>query len=96
MYSENELTAVRWLEYKFHFKIFQNHAPRRNLDQRTLLSLGMSPWVYNLYMDPKEQASTGHSRFEWGLPQVMAKAGRLSATFEKYPRKVIGLTKSGG
>lgn len=93
MYSENNLMAVRWLEYKVHFRVFQTHAPRRNLDETTVAEVGMSPWVYNLYMDPKEQASTGHSRFEWGIPQVLQKAGRHLATFAAYPRKDIGLAK---
>jgi arylsulfatase len=53
----------------------------------------MSPWVYNLYMDPKEQASSGHSRFEWGLPQVLRRAQRHLATFEAYPSTDIGLGK---
>jgi hypothetical protein len=66
---------------------------RRNLDESTVSDLGMSPWIYNLYMDPKEQASIGHSRFEWGVPQVFQRAGRHSATFGKYPRKDIGLGK---
>jgi len=96
MYAENDLTAARWLEYKVHFKVFLNQAPRRNLDESTLNDLGMSPWVFNLYMDPKEQGSTGHSRFEWGIPQVLQRAGRHGATFEKYPRKDIGLRKPGG
>lgn len=95
IYAENKLMAVRWLEYKVHFNVFQNHAPRRNLDESTVSGTGMSPWVYNLYMDPKEQASTGHSRFEWGLPQVMTRAGRHIATFDVYPRKDIGLAKPG-
>ena len=96
IYAENALMAVRWMEYKVHFKVFQNQAPRRNLDQSTVSDLGMSPWVYNLYMDPEEQASTGHSRFEWGIPQILQRAGRHGATFEKYPRKDIGLKKPGG
>ncbi len=95
MYAENALMAVRWLEYKIHFKVFLNQAARRNLDESTVNSLGMSPWVYNLYMDPKEMASSGHSRFEWGLPQVLQRVGRHGATFEKYPRKDIGLRKPG-
>lgn len=95
MYAENDLTAVRWLEYKVHFRVFLNQAAHRNLDESTLENLGMSPWVYNLYMDPKEQTSTGHSRFEWGIPQVLQRAARHSATFEKYPRKDIGLKKPG-
>lgn len=93
IYSENTLMAVRWLEYKVHLRVMQTHAPRRNLDETTISSVGMSPWVYNLYMDPKEQASTGHSRFEWGLPQIVKRAVRHYATFEKYPRKDIGLAK---
>lgn len=96
MYAENDLTAVRWMEYKVHFKVFMNQAAHRNLDESTLNNLGMSPWVYNLYMDPKEQSSQGHSRFEWGIPQVLQRVGRHAATFEKYPRKDIGLKKPGG
>jgi arylsulfatase A-like enzyme len=95
MYNENQFMAVRWMEYKVHFNVFQNMAPRRNLDESVVLKTGMSPWVYNLYMDPKEQASSGHSRFEWGLPQVLARVNRHVATFEKYPRKDIGLKKPG-
>lgn len=95
IYAENALMAVRWLEYKVHFKVFQNQVPRRNLDQSTVQELGMSPWVYNLYVDPKEQASTGHSRFEWGLPQIVKRAARHESTFINYPRKDIGLRKPG-
>ena len=91
MYSENNLMAVRWMEYKIHFKVMLTEVPRRNLDETTVSDVGMSPWVYNLYMDPKEQASSGHARFEWGLPQVMQKVGRHLSTFKKYPRKDIGL-----
>lgn len=93
MYSENNFMAVRWMEYKVHFKIMQTHAPRRNLDETTVSDVGMSPWVYNLYVDPKEQASTGHSRFEWGIPQILQKAGRHQATFSAYPSTDIGLGK---
>lgn len=91
MYSENTLCAARWMEYKVHFRVFLNQAVRRNLDENTLVQVGMSPWVYNLYMDPKEQASQGHSRFEWGIPQVLQRVGRHNATFQRYPRKDIGL-----
>ena len=93
MYSENSLMAVRWMEYKIHFRVMQQQAARRNLDETTVSDVGMSPWVYNLYMDPKEQASTGHSRFEWGMPQVLAKTQRHLATFADYPSTDIGLGK---
>ncbi|EAV41198.1 arylsulfatase [Stappia aggregata IAM 12614] len=93
MYSENNLMALRWMEYKIHFKVMQQHAPRRNLDQTTVSDVGMSPWVYNLYTDPKEQASSGHSRFEWGLPQALKRVQRHLATFADYPSTDIGLGK---
>lgn len=93
MYSENNLMAIRWMEYKVHFKVMLQHAPRRNLDETTVSDVGMSPWVYNLYTDPKEQASTGHSRFEWGLPQALQRVQRHLATFADYPSTDIGLGK---
>lgn len=93
IYSENSLMAVRWMEYKVHFKVMLQHAARRNLDETTVSDVGMSPWVYNLYTDPKEQASSGHSRFEWGLPQVLHKVQRHLGTFAKYPSTDIGLGK---
>ncbi|MBW6401745.1 arylsulfatase [Roseomonas sp. HJA6] len=91
MYSENTLTAARWMEFKVHWRVFLNQAVRRNLDENTLVQVGIAPWVYNLHMDPKEQASQGHLRFEWGIPQVMQRVGRHNATFERFPRKDIGL-----
>lgn len=93
MYSETNLTAVRWQEYKVHFKIFDVREPRKNLDQSTLLNVGMSPWVYNLYNDPKEMVSTGHRFFEWGLPVVLKTTADHLATYKKFPMKDIGLKK---
>ncbi|GAA4425695.1 hypothetical protein [Bremerella cremea] len=39
-YAENMLMAIRWMEYKVHFKVFKNEFPRRNLDQSTVHELG--------------------------------------------------------
>ncbi len=89
-YSETTLTAVRWLEYKIHLRIFQT-AGRRNIDESTLLTTGTAPWVYNLYMDPKERQSTGHRYFEWGLPRVVGFVKSHEATFVEFPMKDLGL-----
>lgn len=91
MYSENTLMAIRWMEYKIHFRVMLTQAARRNLDETINVGVGMSPWVYNLYTDPKEMASSGHARFEWGLPQVLQRAQRHLATFAGYPSTNIGL-----
>lgn len=93
MYSEYELMAIRWQEYKIHFKVFDVCEPRKNIDQATILNVGMSPWVYNLYNDPKEMESTGHRYFEWGLPTALKLANEHLATYQKYPMKDVGLKK---
>ena len=90
-YSETSLTAVRWQEYKVHLKVFQTQSPRRNIDESTLVTTGTAPWVFNLYMDPKEQQSTGHRYFEWGLPRIVGFANAHEATYIKYPMKDLGL-----
>lgn len=95
MYSETSLMAVRWQEYKMHIKVFNTSAARKNIDQSTIENIGMSPWVYNLYADPKEQISSGHRYFEWGLPVMLGLAGSHLATYKQYPMKDIGLKKPG-
>lgn len=95
MYSETKFMAIRWQEYKLHMKVFNTSAPRKNLDQSTIENIGMSPWVYNLYVDPKEQLSSGHRYFEWGIPGVMSLISAHLATYQKYPMKDIGLKKPG-
>jgi arylsulfatase len=93
MYSERNLTAVRWEEFKVHFKVFQTSVPGSNIDESTLVSTGLSPWVYNLYLDPKEQKSVGHRTFEWGLPRILSLVGGHMATYRTYPMKDLGLGK---
>ncbi|MFL9485127.1 arylsulfatase [Chitinophagaceae bacterium LWZ2-11] len=95
MYSETKFMAIRWQEYKLHMNVFVTSAPRKNLDQSTIQSIGMSPWVYNLYVDPKEQLSSGHRFFEWGIPGMMGLISAHLATYQKYPMKDIGLKKPG-
>jgi arylsulfatase A-like enzyme len=90
-YSENSLTAMRWQEYKVHLKVFMTPNPRQNIDESTLVPTGTSPWVFNLYSDPKEQRSSGHRYFEWGLPRVVGFVKAHAATYAKYPMKDLGL-----
>lgn len=91
MYSGTTLTAVRWMEYKIHLKVFDTPTARQNIDQSMLANTGSSPWVFNLYTDPKEQRSSGHRYFEWGSPTVLGFIGAHAATYVKYPPKDIGL-----
>jgi len=91
MYSEKNFCALRWQEYKIHFKVFQTPNPRQNIDESNLLNVGIAPWVFNLYADPKEQRSSGHRYFEWGFPHVLSMVTRHAGTMVKYPPKNIGL-----
>ena len=91
MYGGNAPIAVRWNKYKVHTSVYLTQQPMRNLDESVLTSTGDWPWVYNLYMDPKEQRSTGHRYFEWGLAAVKPMLESHVATYMKYPRKNLGL-----
>lgn len=91
MYGGNRAIALRWKEYKVHTSVYLTRQPMRNLDESVLTSTGDWPWVYNLYMDPKEQRSTGHRYFEWGLAATQPMLVDHLATYLKYPRKDVGL-----
>ena len=91
MYGDNRTVAMRWKEYKIHTSVYLTQQPMRNLDESVLTSTGDWPWVYNLYMDPKEQRSTGHRYFEWGFAAIKPILTSHLATYLKYPRKSLGL-----
>lgn len=91
MYGGNGVVAMRWQEYKIHTSVYLTQEPMKNLDESVLTSTGDWPWVYNLYMDPKEQRSTGHRYFEWGLTAVKSMLTSHMMTYVKYPRKSLGL-----
>jgi hypothetical protein len=57
---------------------------------RTMKNIGVAPWLFNLYIDPKEQYPVGHRRNAW-LATMGAEAKEHAATFKKYPPKEVGL-----
>jgi len=91
LWSSTNFCAMRWKDYKIHFKVFDVTETRRNIDASNLLDIGTSPWVYNLNVDPKEMSSEGHLYFEWGLPGVVAFMKRHMETMKKYPNTDLGL-----
>ncbi len=91
MWSREDFCALRWRDYKVHYKVFQTVDARRNIDASLLSDIGTAPWVFNLNMDPKEMASTGHQFFEWGMPQATRFVKEHQATMKKYPNTDIGL-----
>jgi len=91
MWNRTDFCALRWLDYKIHFKVFNTVVPRRNIDASVLQDIGTSPWVFNLNMDPKEMSSSGHQFFEWGTPQAIKFMKAHMATMKKYPNTDVGL-----
>ncbi|MGI9243966.1 MAG: sulfatase-like hydrolase/transferase, partial [Verrucomicrobiales bacterium] len=86
----SQLTACRMREYKAHIKVVLPQSTHMHIDMATLGDVGLAPWLFNLYIDPKEQMPVGHRRNAW-LASVTGKLKAHGATFKKYPPKDIGL-----
>jgi arylsulfatase len=85
-----ELMAMRMYEYKIHLKVTQTQAQWLDIDMSTKAETGLAPWLFNLYIDPKEQYPVGH-RMNAFLASMAAEMKAHAATFKKYPPKKIGL-----
>ncbi|KRB58302.1 arylsulfatase [Rhizobium sp. Root708] len=90
IWNEQDFMAMRMYEYKMHLKIVQEHAQWLNIDMTTVSDVGLAPWLFNLYIDPKEQYPVGH-RMNAFLASMAAEMKGHAATFKKYPPKNIGL-----
>ena len=85
-----ELMGCRVREYKQHIKVVLPQTTHMHIDMATVHEVGVAPWLFNLYIDPKEQMPVGHRRNAW-LASMGAKLKAHAATFKKYPPKDIGL-----
>jgi arylsulfatase len=86
----SELMACRMHEYKAHVKVILPQAPHMYIDLATIQDVGLAPWFYNLYLDPKEEMTVGHRLDPW-MASLAGKLKAHAATFQKYPPKKIGL-----
>ena len=90
IWNEHNLMAMRMYEYKIHVKVLQTHAQWLDIDMTTVANVGLAPWLFNLYIDPKEQYPVGHRMNAW-LASMASELKDHAATFKKYPPKDIGL-----
>jgi len=90
IWSQTDFLAMRMYEYKQHFKVVETDRTFLNIDMATVKNVGLAPWLFNLYIDPKEQYPVGHRRNAW-LASMGAIAKEHAATFKKYPPKEVGL-----
>lgn len=92
IWNESQLMAMRMYEYKIHVKVVEEHAQWLNIDMTTVSDVGLAPWLFNLYIDPKEEYPVGH-RMNAFLAPMAQELKAHAATFRKYPPKDIGLGK---
>ena len=85
-----DFIAMRMYEYKLYRKIITTDAQWLDIDATTEHDTGLSPWLFNLYIDPKEEYPVGHRMNAW-LASMGAEVNGHRATFKQYPPKNIGL-----
>ncbi len=90
IWTEKDLMAMRMYEYKIHLKVVTPHAQWLDIDMTTVSDVGLAPWLFNLFIDPKEEYPVGH-RMNAFLASMAAEMKGQAATFKKYPPKDIGL-----
>lgn len=90
MWTETDLMAMRMWEYKMHVKVVEYRTQWLDIDMSTKAEVGLAPWLFNLYIDPKEQYPVGH-RLNAFLASMSAELKAHAATFKKYPPKDVGL-----
>jgi arylsulfatase len=87
---KNNLMAVRMREYKAHLKVILPQSTFMHIDMATVHDTATAPWLFNLYIDPKEELPVGHRLNAW-LASLGSELGAHAATFRKFPPKNAGL-----
>jgi len=87
---ESQFSSIRMYEYKEYFQYTSAVADMMNIDYSSHGQTGLAPWLFNLYIDPKERMPVGHRMNAWTAVMV-AEAKAHAATFKKFPPKDIGL-----
>lgn len=86
----SSLAAIRMREYKSHIKVILPQQQLLWIDMATVQDVGLAPWLFNLFIDPKEQYPVGHRRNAW-LASLGSELKAHAATFKKFPPKDLGL-----
>lgn len=87
---KNDLMAVRMREYKAHVKVILPQSTFMHIDMATVQDTATAPWLFNLWIDPKEELPVGHRMNAW-LASLAAEMQAHAATFRRFPPKNIGL-----
>ena len=87
---ESKFSSIRMYEYKEYFQYTEPVKDMMNIDYSSAGQTGLAPWLFNLYIDPKERMPVGHRMNAW-TAVMAAEAKGHAATFKKFPPKDIGL-----
>ncbi|MDW3222523.1 MAG: arylsulfatase [Paracoccaceae bacterium] len=84
------LAAMRMREYKAHLHVALAQEKFLWIDMATVVPTGLAPWLFNLYVDPKEEYPVGHRMNAW-TASLGAEMRAHAATFRQFPPKDLGL-----
>jgi arylsulfatase A-like enzyme len=87
---KSQLMGVRMREYKLHAKVILPHSTFMYIDMATVQDTATAPWLFNLYIDPKEELPVGHRMNAW-LASLGSEYATHAATLKKFPPKNVGL-----
>lgn len=90
IWSQYTPVGMRMYEYKLLTKVMDARAQWLDIDMATMTDVGLAPWLFNLYIDPKEQYPVGHRLNPW-LASLVQEMKAQAATFQKFPPKDVGL-----
>ncbi|MFY0618932.1 arylsulfatase [Shimia sp.] len=85
-----QLAAIRMREYKAHLLVSLPQEKFLYIDMAAVVPTGLAPWLFNLYIDPKEEYPVGHRLNAW-TASLGAELKAHAATFAKFPPKDLGL-----
>lgn len=90
MWLGSTLAALRMREYKAHLHVSLAQEKFLWIDMATVVPTGLAPWLFNLYVDPKEEYPVGHRMNAW-TASLGAELRAHAATFAQFPPKDLGL-----
>ena len=90
MWMGGTFGAMRMHDYKMHKNVVLPQADLLWIDQSSIFTTGVAPWLFNLSVDPHEQYAVGHRLNAW-TATMGAEMNEHGATFVKYPPKKVGL-----
>lgn len=82
-HNQADFSGLRWGEFKAYFKVMPCEQPFSNISMSTFVPVGVSPWVFDIYRDPKERLTRSNGDYEWVYGPILQMQTAHAATFVK-------------